>query len=217
MGLAGGFLLANMPRMAAGIVVGSDLLARTGELLSLVVDDVLVCDVLGFASIVRFRETKTGAREGVYQSITIDNEVVRGALGYLCEGLHPGVLLLQVSDLEFKGIWVHAVHCLNLQHLALRPYSMRRGGATWVWRITLSYDSVAHSGSWASISTCRRYVEDAAVHLASTQLSPRRLEHLRALGEVYRRLGAQAFKPDAPGGAWTGVRFSPLMKLLCAS
>ena len=49
--LAGGLLHACFPRLAVGIVVGFDTLARTGELLNLVVGDVLVDVSFGFAGV----------------------------------------------------------------------------------------------------------------------------------------------------------------------
>ena len=53
--LAGGFLHAGFPLLAGGIVVGFDTL-------NLVVEDVLVDASSGFAGMLRFRETKAGAR-----------------------------------------------------------------------------------------------------------------------------------------------------------
>ena len=97
-GLAGGFLVAGYPRLAAGILIGFDTLARTGELLSLVVDDVLIDKRAGFAGVVRFRDTKAGQREGIHQNVVINNKVVRGALRYLCLDFGPGEQLLQIRN-----------------------------------------------------------------------------------------------------------------------
>ena len=202
-GLAGGFLVAGFPRLAAGIVVGFDTLARTGELLGFVVDDVLVDSRAGFAGILRFREPKAGQREGVHQSITIDNAVVRGALRYLCRGLGPGEQLLQITDHKFRQVWSHVVNCLQLQDFAVRPYSMRRGGATWESRRSLSYDSVAHRGRWAALSTCRRYVEDSAAALAQLRLTDFHRSQLAALGERFRAWAAREFPPDADRAGWS--------------
>ena len=123
-GMAGGFLVAGYPRLAAGLLVGFDTLARTGELLSLVVDDVMVDGRAGFAGVLRFRETKTGQREGVHQSVAIENAVVRGALRYLCREIEPGEQLLQITDFKFRLVWAHVVTSLQLQEFSLRPYSM---------------------------------------------------------------------------------------------
>ena len=201
-GMAGGFLVAGYPRLAAGTLVGFDTLARTGELLSLVVDDVMVDGRAGFAGVLRFRETKTGQREGVHQSVAIENAVVRGALRYLCRDLEPGEQLLQITDFKFRQVWAHVVASLKLQEFSLRPYSMRRGGATWEWRSTLSYDSVAHRGRWASLSTCRRYVEDSASALADLRLSDWHHAQLLALGARFRQWASAEFPPDANSEGW---------------
>ena len=113
--------------------MGFDTLARTGKWLSLVVDDVMVDGQSGFAGALRFRETETGQREGIHQSAAIENAVVRGALRYLCRDLEPGKQLLEITDFKSRQVWAHVVASLKLQEFSLRPYSMRRKGATWEW------------------------------------------------------------------------------------
>ena len=80
--------------------MGFGTLARTGKLLSLVVDDVMVDNRAGFAGMLRFRETKTGQRERSHQSFAIENAVVRGAMQCLCRDLEPGKQLMQITDLK---------------------------------------------------------------------------------------------------------------------
>ena len=77
--IAGGFLLANEPRLAAAFVLGFDCLTRTPELLSLILDGVQPA-LEGSAAVVLLRSTKTSGRAGVHESIVIDHEVARGAL-----------------------------------------------------------------------------------------------------------------------------------------
>ena len=208
--LARGVLHAGFPRLAAGIVVGFDTLARTGELLNLVVEDVLVDASSGFAGVLRFRETKAGARQGVDQSVTIVDSIVRGALRYLCKDLGPGSELLQITDRKFRQVWKHVVTCLGLQDLTLRPYSMRRGGATWTWWSTLSYDAVAHRGRWASLPTCKRYIEDAASDVANLRFTDWQRGQLSALGECYRIWTVTAFVPDADAENGAPVNAPPI-------
>ena len=134
---------------------------------------------------------------------------MRGALRFLCKGLDPGTQLLQVRDRKFRQLWAHVVTCLGLGGLTLRPYSMRRGGAFWTWRSTLSYDAVAHRGRWASLPTCRRYIDDAASALANLRFNDWQRGQLSALGECYRVWAAAAFVPDADNMSWAPV-YAPL-------
>ena len=125
-GTAGGFLVAGYPGLTAGALVSFGTLARTGGLLSLVVDDVMVDNRAGFAGMLRFRETKTGQREGSHQSVAIENAVVRGALQCLCRDLEPGKQLMQITDFKVRQVSAHVVASLQLQEFSLRPNSMRR-------------------------------------------------------------------------------------------
>ena len=185
-GMAGGLLLAGHEQIAAAIVVGFDVIARTGELLNLTVDDIMWATSSATA-LLRFRETKAGFREGVHQSVVVDEPVVLACLKFLCKGLKPGDRLLPLKEHAFRRLFSHVAQCLGLLQLGLKPYSMRRGGATFLWQATLSYDAVSHRGRWASIATCRRYVEDSACHLTSMLLSSWQIEQLEALGLVWRR------------------------------
>ena len=200
--LAGAFLIANEPRLAAAFVLGFDCLTRTAELLSLTLDDVQLA-LEGSAAVVRLRNTKTSGRAGVHESIIIDHEVARGALRFLCQDRLPGQRLVGCSDSVFRKRLAHVVGCLEMGSLGIRPYSMRRGGATQLFRDSGSFDVVAHRGRWMCISTCRRYVEDAAAQLAQLRLTRWQLEQLDALGSVYKRWAARHFIADSGTANWT--------------
>ena len=185
-GMAGGLLLAGQAHLAAAVVVGFDLVARTGELLNLTTDDVMWSGS-GSSALVRLRETKAGFRQGVHQTVVVEEPIVLACLRFLCRGLQPGARLVPVREAAFRRLFSHVAQCVGLLQLGVKPYSMRRGGATFLWQATMSYDAVAHRGRWASIPTCRRYVEDAACHLASMLLTTWQVEQLQALSLVWRR------------------------------
>ena len=52
------------------------------------------------------------------------------------------------------------------------------------------------------ISTCHRYVEDAAAQLAQLRLTSWQLEQFNALGSVYKRWAAGAFVADSGTASW---------------
>ena len=190
-GLAGGCIVAWHCRIACALIVGFDLIARTGELLSLTSSDV-VWSAEWKTALVRFRETKAGFREGVHQSVVINEPVVLACLRFLCHGLEPGANLLPVREGAFRRIFSHVAKCVGLLELGVKPYSMRRGGATHLWRSSLSYDIVSERGRWASLATCRRYVEDSACHLAELRLTAWQMEQLTALADVWKAWAAES-------------------------
>ena len=50
---------------------------------------------------------------------------------------------------------------MGLVHTRLTPYTFRRGGATWWFRATGSFDKVAVQGRWAQVRTARLYIDSA--------------------------------------------------------
>eukprot|EP00438_Fugacium_kawagutii_P025118 Skav230791 [mRNA] locus=scaffold312:65520:71347:+ [translate_table: standard] len=57
------------------------------------------------------------------------------------------------------------------------PYCLRRGGATWYFQSTLSYDATIARGRWACVKTARQYIDEGTMQLAhvSWTRSQRRL------------------------------------------
>ena len=198
-GFAGALLLAGQPRVAAGCIVGFSLILRTSELLTLTVDDI-VMDCGGREAVVRLRDTKAGGRAAVHQSVVVRDRPTLTALRYLCFRRKAGELLVPLSDSDLRRVFAHCVSCLRLGEFGVRPYSLRRGGATWLFRRSLSYDVVSDRGRWSNIHTCRRYVEDGAAQLATLRLDEWQLAQIAALRARYQSWSAsvlEAFRSQA--------------------
>ena len=190
-GYAGAFIVSGYPRVGAMCVVAFSLILRTAELLELRWDDVAFRNDGGEA-IVRLRDTKAGAHQGVFESVVVRDQPTIVALKFLCSGRRAGDQLLQLDERSFRKLWHRVVKKLGMEDMAVRPCSLRRGGATWWFRATLSYDAVADCGRWSNVRTCRRYIEDAAAQLAASRLSMDQEKNLRALGATYRHWSASA-------------------------
>ena len=104
----------------------------------------------------RLRDTEAGARQGVCACVVVRDGPSIAALKLLCGRLRTGDQLLQLDERSFRKLLHRVVKALSVQDFAIRPYSLRRGGATWWFRATLSYDAVAERGRWSNVRTCRR-------------------------------------------------------------
>ena len=142
-------------------------------------------------AIVRLRDTKAGARQGVYEGVVVRDAPTLVALRSLCLKLKAGDQLLQLDERSFRKLWHRVVKRTERPGLR-RPYSLRRGGATWWFRATLSYDAVAERGRWSNVRTCRRYIEDAVAQLTSCRFTKQQDEQLKAVGERYRQWSQRA-------------------------
>ena len=92
-------------------------------------------------------------------------------LKHLVQGRLPGDLVLGLTERELRRTWIHCSRTLGLEEYNCRPYSLRRGGATSLFRESGSLDTVAERGRWASIPTARRYIDDGIATQASLMLT----------------------------------------------
>ena len=180
----GGLVLSGNPSLALLCVFGFSSLARTGELLSLERHHVLFGEA---NAVVAFEWTKRGQRLGVDEGLTIEDPVTLACLRRLCDGLAPGDRLCRHNERQLRSVWAHVSRCLGLDDMACRPYSLRRGGATHLYRLTGNLHVVAQVGRWSSLTTTRRYISDATAALTSIRLSERLLAEQSALAAEFRR------------------------------
>ncbi len=122
-----------------------DCLLRTGELLQLKVADLMINDQLTFATI-NFPDTKGEKRTG-------------------------GSVIVQLPQ-AFRRSLRQLVDGLSLNNLLLKPYSMRRGGATSLFRATNALDVVVLKGRWANQRTARIYVNTSLQDIAAHSITP---------------------------------------------
>ena len=151
-------------------LVAFDLVLRTGEMLELRNKDVE--STVGRAGmVIRLRGTKVGQRRGIDESVVVEDSLIRAALRLLARDLELGDLLLGAREHHWRHRWNAAIRALKLQHLDVRAYSLRRGGATWLFRKTGSFDRCLDRGRWGNSRNARTYIEDAAAMAASLRLS----------------------------------------------
>ena len=110
--------------------VAFDLVLRTGEMLELRGMDVEVGTCID-GMVLRLRGIKVGQRRGEDEAVVVDDTLVRAALRLLAADLQPGDLLSGTQEHLWRYRWNAAVRALKLSRLDIRPYSPRRGGATW--------------------------------------------------------------------------------------
>ena len=165
--VCGAFPRAGLHRMALCAVFGFAVLARTGELLTMTRGQVHFEDNM---LIVSFASTKRRQRLGIDEGQVVRDPTTARVLRLLCEGLCAGDSLLGCTERQFRAAWAMVARVLKLQHVSLRPYSLRRGGATHFWRRTGNLHAVAQAGRWSSLQTIRRYISDAVAALTSLEL-----------------------------------------------
>ena len=168
-------------KFAGLILLGFFALLRTGELLKVRSKDLLLDDNNG---IVTLYGTKTGQRDNVGEMVSFDDFLTLETLKILQQ-------LQRERHMENVPIWHHSAQCFRtqfqrycqrfdlLQH-QFRPYSLRRGGATWVFQQTGSMEVALVKGRWSSSRVARIYISDALSYLPGltfTHAARRTLKH----------------------------------------
>ena len=124
--LCGWSVLQECPTFGLSLRVAFFGLLRTGELLSVRAKDVYITGPKGPA-VISLGLTKSGARQGPAESVTIhDSSVLPGLYQWKCQAKPHDYLT--VKPHAWRKLFNQGIEALKLQEYAYRPYSLRRGG-----------------------------------------------------------------------------------------
>lgn len=141
------------------LLLGFFALLRTGELLQVRAKDLLLDDKNG---IVTLFGTKTGQKDNVGEMVSFSDFLTLETLKVAqqlqhCRGL-SNVPLWHKSAQSFRTQFRSYCQRFDLLSHNFRPYSLRRGGATWLFQSTGSMEMALVKGRWASSRVARIYI-----------------------------------------------------------
>lgn len=164
--------LGNL-EMACCLTLGFQCLLRTGELLALHLDDLLLGKSSGICTL---QNTKTGVRHNAAEAISIEDVVVLELLQSLKiyrRQMHLTALpLWSGSGSQFRQRFAALCKHFGLCQHGFRPYSLRRGGATDLFQKTHSMELALLRGRWESCKVAKLYISDGLSHLPKLKMSP---------------------------------------------
>eukprot|EP00971_Amphidinium_carterae_P334198 6469337-Amphidinium_carterae.1 len=146
LGLAGHAMVSDELDMAVLILVGFDCMLRSGELMKLKCKDV---KLYARHAVISLPGTKTGQRHGNDEAVILESAVAVHWLTILCQSLHPQDLLLQRSAASFRRCFTRLCHHFGMEAYNFKPYSLRRGGATYDFLKQGSMERTLLRGRWA--------------------------------------------------------------------
>ena len=76
------------------------------------------------------------------------------------------------SPKHWRALFNQSLDALGLQQFEFRPYSLRRGGATWWFSRHHSLDKILLQGRWQAPKTARIYLNEGLAVLAEMRLPP---------------------------------------------
>ena len=174
-------LFKGSPLFALSLLLGFHGLLRTGEILSITKGQVTVSSQARTA-IISLGLTKSGKRQGAAESVTVHLYDAIRRLADWINSPHTSSQLCQ-SSAQWRTQFSHTLNQLGFSSLDFRPYSLRRGGATFYFRQHGSFDRLLIHGRWQTSKTARIYINEGLAILA--ELSPKWTPFARNLRSQY--------------------------------
>ena len=110
--------------------------------------------------------TKGVSRHGGVEGVSITDPLMSQLLRKVCSGLLPGDFVVGLSASQYRILFAAAVQAVGLPS-SFKPYSLRRGGATWHFRLHGNIGLTMEVGRWANMRTARTYVNTALMELTA--------------------------------------------------
>ena len=148
-------------------------LLRTGELLGIQAWQVNITDS-NSPAVISLGLTKSGKRQGAAESITISERSVLRWLLLWKKSASPHDFLTAKPH-AWRSMFSECLDQLKLSPWHFRPYSLRRGGATFLFTKCGSLDRVLLAGRWTAVKTAKIYLNSGLAMLADIQISPKLL------------------------------------------
>ena len=166
------------------LLLGFYAMLRTGELLALRANH-LYCDRRRSKVVVSLGFTKGGKRQGAAESCVIGYDMVVRFIQQW-KSIAAPTAGFSPSPAKWRSLFNQSLESLHLQRFDFRPYSLRRGGATWWFNRHHSLDQILLQGRWQAPKTARIYINDGLAVLAELQL-PSTLPTLAPFLTIFRR------------------------------
>ena len=146
-------------------------LLRTGELLALQFQDVEFADTCG---VITLKSSKSGLRHGTEEAVALRDGLTLSLLETLfsVQEHGPGNKLWPFSAQCFRETFQKYLRFFRLSGLSFKPYSLRRGGATFLLQSGTPLDVILLRGRWHSLSVARLYLEDGMAQIPAIRIPP---------------------------------------------
>ena len=144
---------------------------RTGEILSLRASHV-GCGTTQSSLVVSLGLTKGGKRQGAAESVVVGYDIVVNVVRHWKTLAQPSTPFAP-NAAHWRAKFNEVLAALNLTEYGFRPYSLRRGGATFWFSRHHSLDKILLQGRWHAAKTARIYINEGLSVLAEMSLPPR--------------------------------------------
>ena len=177
-------ILSGELYLAALLCLGFFCMLRTGELLKVRKQDLLV---RRRKAVVGLRCTKSGQQNAAMEAVSCDNPRAVEIL-QLCvedQSRSPGSTLWQGSPQSFRAAFARLLKRLGVENFSFKPYSLRRGGATFLLQSHMPLEYILLRGRWRSASVARIYLQDGLAALTEIRMPNNVAQHVQLLASQF--------------------------------
>ena len=128
--------------------------------------------------------TKSGLRHNTEESVVIADPSIARFVEHMLQHLRPEDCILQSSVSNFRFVFNSLLDGLGVRHLGFKPYSLRRGGATYFYQKYKNMPAALEIGRWRDTQTARIYITQGVEILLQLAFSPYQQQRFAALGQV---------------------------------
>jgi integrase len=164
------------------VAVGFHALLRTGELLSLRYCDLEFNQTQGILSL---QYSKSGLRTGTQEAVALRDVTTLQLLDTLfsCVPHFPGQKLWSGSAQTFRNLFAAHLRFFRVAHFQYKPYSLRRGGATFLLQEGVPLEAILLRGRWKSLSVGRLYLQDGMAQLPALRIPMSDLQRIHLFAD----------------------------------
>lgn len=125
--------------------------------------------------LISLKGTKTGLRNAAQETVALDDTLTLETLRAMrsiktAQNLNK-VPIWTKSHQSFRNEFAHHCNKFKLQEFNFRPYSLRRGGATYIFQMTGSMEMALLKGRWSSTKAAKIYLSDGLRYLPGMTFS----------------------------------------------
>ena len=208
--MAGWAIFNGWISFAVSLLLGFYTMLRTGEILGVVSSHVELGTGTGQA-LVNLGFTKGGKRHGAAESVVLGYEPVVKVLKAWKQAGSPSTRLTP-SPPKWRALFNSCLEGLQIQDMGFRPYSLRRGGATFWFQKHQNLDRILVQGRWHTQKSARIYLNEGLAVLSQLKLptSDARIRpFLTVCSSFFRQPRITSLEPPAKGGRAGGLGRHP--------
>ena len=150
------------------LVIGFYSMLRSGEVMGLRSSNIMV-SYKEKQALISLGFTKGGKRQGAAESVVLAVEPAF-RLVKQWKSVATASTPLASSPSNWRSLFSQSLDALGLTRFSFRPYSLRRGGATWWFSKHQNLDRILVQGRWLAQKTARIYLNEGLAMLARTQI-----------------------------------------------